>query len=309
MKVYISKYELQKTTSLNSKDISQTQQGALVKIIDENQRWGVADLCPWPNLGDLDLDEEIQTKGILYQRSFDLALDDQKARINRRSLLSDKILENNWLITDFKTFDSQSSIVGTVKVKGSNQLDHFNLFLEKLSQHDVKIRIDFNSSLSTSEFSYFLNLLPQSVVAKIEYIEDPTIWNPSQWKIWNQKIPLAIDFAYSDPFKFPESWSYLIIKPSRQKTKTLVNQCHALKKKFTLTSAMDHPVGIAHGLRYAQSYAEITSGFLTLNLYQKTEFDRYFKVEKNGLGFSEIALDDHGIGMTSVLNSLSWVPL
>src|SRR5207244_902270 len=100
--------------------------------------------------------------------------------------------------------------------------------------------------------------------------------------------------------------SYLIIKPSRQSAKNLMQKCQQMKKKFTLTSAMDHPVGLAHGLRYAQKYAIGLSGFLTLDLYKETDFSPYFKTENNRINFSQIALDDFGIGMTSALNNLSW---
>lgn len=310
MTVLFSKYQLEKKNSLNSKDASSFQSGALMKVIDEEQNWGVSDLSPWPNLGDSTLEEEISFKGPLYQRSFELANEDLKARKNRRSLLADKFVENNWIITDFKNHNFENKITGTVKVKGSNQLDDLHLFLEKLSRSgDVKIRLDFNSCLSNGEFNYFLNSLPDAVISKIEYIEDPTLWSYSNWKMWNQKVPLAIDFVGIDPFKFEDGWSVLIIKPTRQSTRNLISKCHQLKKKFTLTSAMDHPVGVAHGLRFAQNHAENISGFLTMDLYEKNDFSRFFKVEDNKVGFSEFTLSDYGIGMTTTLNTLNWSQL
>lgn len=309
MMILFSKYQLEKKNTLNSKDVVSFQSGALMKLIDDEQNWGVSDLCPWPNLGDSTLEEEVFLKGPLYQRSYELANEDLKARKNRRSLLADKLVENNWIITDFKSHDFTKAIAGTVKVKGSTDLDDLHLFLERLARYDVKIRLDFNSCLSNGEFSYFLNSLPSAVIAKIEYIEDPTLWSYANWTVWNQKVPLAVDFVGIDPFKFEDGWSVLIIKPTRQSTKNLISKCHQLKKKFTLTSAMDHPVGVAHGLRFAQNHAENISGFLTLDLYQKTDFSRYFKIENNKAGFSEFTLSDYGIGMTSTLNTLNWSQL
>ncbi|MBC7466834.1 MAG: hypothetical protein H7256_12655 [Bdellovibrio sp.] len=310
MMVLFSKYQLEKKNALNSKDVAAAfQSGALMKVIDDDQNWGVADLCPWPNLGDSSLEDEIALKGPLYQRTYELANEDLKARKNRRSLLADKFVENNWIITDFKNYSFETAISGTVKVKGSNEVDELHLFLEKLARYDVKIRLDFNSCLSSGEFNYFLNRLPDSVVEKIEYIEDPSLWSYANWKVWNQKVPLAIDFVSIDPFKFEDGWSVLIIKPTRQSTRNLMTKCHQLKKKFTLTSAMDHPVGVAHGLRFAQNHAENISGFLTLDLYQKNDFSRYFKIEQTKVGFSEFTLSDYGIGMTTTLNTLNWSQL
>lgn len=306
MTVLFSKYQLEKKNSLNAKDNLNFQSGALLKIIDDEGHWGVSDLCPWPNLGDSTLEEEIIERGPLYQRSFELASEDLKARKNRRSLLADKLVENNWIVTDFRNFKIENNFSGTVKVKGSSQLDELHMFLEKLSAQNVKIRLDFNSSLAAGEFNYFLSHLSDRMVEKIEYIEDPSLWDFNHWKTWNQKVPLAIDFVSVDPFKYEQAWSFLIIKPTRQSTKNLISKCHQLKKGFTLTSAMDHPIGLAHGLRFAQTSAENISGFLTLDLYERNDFSRYFKVENSKVGFSEFTLSDYGIGMTSTLNTLNW---
>lgn len=307
MIIYFSKYKLEKKNSLNSKDVSGFQEGALIKVFDSSQNcWGVADLCPWPNLGDQTLEEELQTKGPLFQRSFELANQDLKARKEKKSLLFDKFVDNNLIITDFKKFDLTQNLAGVIKVKGSNQVDHLCEFLEKLCQQDIKVRLDFNSSLSAAEFNYFLDKMSPQVATKIEYIEDPTLWSSANWSAWNKKIPLGFDFNSGDPFKNEQAWSYLVIKPSRQSAKNLIHKCQQLNKKFTLTSAMDHPVGLAHGLRYAQKYAAGVSGFLTLDLYEKTDFNSYFKVESSRVGFSQAALDDYGIGMTTALNNLSW---
>ncbi|MFZ3228742.1 MAG: hypothetical protein WA160_00960 [Pseudobdellovibrio sp.] len=303
MKIHLSKYQLQKKNLVNAMDISSTHEGTLIKVTDEQNNWGVADLCPWPNLGDLELDQELKTKGSLFQRTLKLAKDDLEARKNRVSLLSDKAVENNWLVTNLTEYPKS----GTVKVKGSADVDRLSYYLKKLAQEDIKIRLDFNSCLTASDYNYFLNQLTLDVARKIEYIEDPTVWNFDNWQMWNQLLPLAVDFANENPFKYPTAWSYLIIKPTRQEAKTLVQMCRSLNKKFSLTSAMDHPVGLAHGLRFAQKYSENINGFLTLDLYQPTEFNSYFKIEENRMSFSESALDSFGIGMADVLNRLDWV--
>ena len=161
------------------------------------------------------------------------------------------------------------------------------------------MRIDFNSILTLEEFEALLSLLSAEAKSKIEYIEDPTRFN-IKWKNWNNIIPLAFDFQQTE--YNPNFAKYLIVKPSRQRLMSgLIN--------FTLTSAMDHPIGVAHGLRMAQNFAQNDSGFLTLDLFEKTDFNKYFEQNGSYLNFSSMALNDFGIGMSDELNKLKWVDL
>ena len=109
----------------------------------------------------------------------------------------------------------------------------------------------------------------------------------------------------ADPFVDLDAWTYLIIKPSRQDADLLINTCLQHKKSFTLTSAMDHPVGFTHGLHYAQKYAQNISGFSTLDLYEENEFNFYFVNEKNKVCMKNSS--DFGIGMTTALEKLDWI--
>lgn len=299
MRAIYSPYHLKKKTKLNSQEQTDTQRGVLVKII-EGDSWGVADLCPKPELEDDSLENEIKNKGFLYLRAVELALEDLEARRAKVSLLKNKFVKNNFLITDYNTADLNQALYAnqTIKIKADRDIRSLSQILNNLIA-DVKIRIDFNSILTHEEYETFLNLLSSEAKAKIEYIEDPTIFN-IKWKNWNNIIPLAFDFQQIE--YNPEFAKYLIVKPSRQR---LVSGL----KNFTLTSAMDHPVGVAHGLRMAQNFAQNDSGFLTLDLFEKTDFDKYFDQNGSYLNFSSTALNDFGIGMCDELNKLKWVEL
>lgn len=269
----------------------------LLKISD-GKHWGVADLCPKPELGDSDYEIEIELRGPLYRRAHELACEDLEARQKKVSLLADKPVKNNFLIADYRTAEFKKNFSGqTVKIKGDQDIIGLSRFLNTL-EPEVRIRIDFNSALSVREFGEFLSSLSDSSRKKIEYIEDPTPICP-EWKRWNKLIPLAFDFQ---PGEYNvELADFQILKPSRQ----------ALPEKrgrITLTSAMDHPIGVAHGLRTAQKYATTDSGFLTLDLYE-TGFEKYFVQQENYLNFSEAARLDSGIGMTAELEKLTWAAL
>lgn len=310
MKIFISPYELKKKSSLNAADASSSEQGALIKVQDDNNNWGVADLKPWPSLGDLSLDEELRTSGSLFTRSLQLAAEDLEARKNKIRLLTNQSVKNNWLFTTFKDLESISSLSGSVKIKGDQQVLKLATHLDYLvGQFPITLRIDFNGVLSSKEFELFLSTLSAKVLEKIEYIEDPTSQVEAQWNSWNQIIPLAIDFARGNLLEFEKAWTYLIIKPARQDADQKISICRAQNKKFTMTSAMDHPVGVAHGLRWAQKYPQLSSGFLTLGLYEPSAFTNYFVTKENEISVSNRGLTEFGIGMTEALESQNWQSL
>ena len=233
MKIFFSRYQL-----LRKRDGS-VQYGSLLKLVDDNGHWGVSDICPWPHLGDSTLDFEIANKGPLYQRACVLANLDLQARKNQQRLISSKPVKINTLVIDYSDTPDQAEVL---KIKSDQNTEGLLNCLSKLT--NGQIRLDFNSLLSAEEFFGLIPSLPNC----IEYVEDPTKWDPKLWSSWNQEIPLAVDFATANPFEFLSAWTYLIIKPSRQDADLLIQKCISLNKKFTLTSSMDHPVGFAHGL-------------------------------------------------------------
>lgn len=284
MKLFYSKY------FLKGKAKNRSQAGALLKI-QMDEFWGVADICPKPKLGDATLENELSQRGPLLTRALELAGEDLQARKSGLSLLMDKPVRNNILVTDY---DVPNDVKGkTVKIKADKNFDRLLNVLEQVE----KARLDFNSLLTPGEFEQLLTLLPEHLKNKIEYIEDPTLFMP-QWQQWNRIVPLAFDLQNQAEYSV-EFASYRIIKPCRQPVPGDL-------KNVTFTSAMDHPVGVAHGLRIAQSLTTGDSGFLTLDLYEDIGFNKYFIQEGCFLNFSESALNDTGIGMTDELDKLEW---
>lgn len=297
MKLSCSVYTLRKRTTLNALQQEAVQEGVLIRL-SEGEDWGVADICPKPEFGDRDWKSEIQEKGMLFLRATELAIEDLLARKNKRSLLTDRKISNNFLITDIFSEDLNHSDYQekTLKIKCDARINELAVKLNVV-RSDIKLRLDFNNVLNSEQFDRFLLSLHPDTIRKIEYIEDPVPFC-ERWKDWNQKVPLAYDFQQK-PYR--EDWAaYQIIKPSRQSVSSV-------KPRLTYTSAMEHPVGFAHALRIAQKLAINESGFLTLNLYEPTEFHHYFITDKNLIGFSANALSDFGIGMTEELDKLQWI--
>lgn len=290
MELLLSPYVLKRVDNGN------VQRGTLVKILD-GEFWGVADLCPHTELGDSDWRAEIKNEGLLYKRTLQLAQEDLIARRNKQSLITGKKVLNNFLINDFTNTDlnQKKYFRQTVKLKGDKRVELLADVLNKIVL-DLTLRLDFNAKLSPQEFENFLAILTEDTIKKVEYVEDPTVMTAA-WKEWNIRIPLASDWQKTED---PAMAKFKICKPVREEIP--VDRSHCI-----LTSAMDHPVGVAHGMRFAQKFAHKTSGFMTLDIYEPNPFNKYFVTEGAWLSFSDYALKDFGIGMTEELNKLNWI--
>lgn len=296
MRLQYSPYSLVKRKKVNALDQAGTQSGVLLRILDSEGVWGVSDICPWPHLGDLSWEEELAQKGKLFQRALQLAEEDLQARQNKKSLLQDKWVDNNILVTDYTQFDFEAPKYQgkTLKIKGDKNIFRLIETLQAAPKHLI-FRLDFNSILTGDEFQLFLDHISLSL--PIEYIEDPCDYSEKLWSKWNRIVPLAADFVLA-----PAHYSIQVCKPSRQPVQ--------MTQKTVLTSSMDHPVGVAHALRLAQKYDLPKSGLLTLDLYESTPFHDYFIFQNESeINFSQRAWGDTGIGMTEELQDLSWKEL
>jgi o-succinylbenzoate---CoA ligase len=268
--------------------------GALLKVVDNDGNFGVADVCPWPSLGDLDLESELSQRGPLFQRAVVLAVTDLDARKNQVHLVDRTEVENHFLITDTKNFDAfAAEAAEVVKIKGSK--DYLGLaqwLIEHASLFKI-IRLDFNGCLSEPGFEKFLDLLSVDILKKIELVEDPFPFQLDAWTRLSQKIKIAADFIDSD---LKKKWPVVINKPAREAFD--INSAY-------LTSSMDHPVGIAHGLHFAQKLPNKVHGFLTFDKYDPTEYTAAFVTQGTQLTYES---DGYGIGYTELLAKENWVP-
>ena len=294
LQIWLHHYALKRSVKPNAISPFSDQRGTLIKIQDEQGYEGFSDLCPWPSLGDQTLDEELASQGPLYQRAIDLAMLDLQARKDKKVLVTPDPVKNNILIADFrdlkKEFDYSTV---TVKIKGNEHVNDFAKFLVENIVRFKSIRIDFNNCISEFLFSEFINLLNDEVLNKIEYIEDPFFFNRDQWSQHSAKVKLALDWKQTED----QNWNVRIWKPSREEKMSCLD--------FSITSSMEHPVGLVHGLHFAQKFPDKTHGFLTTSVYEDSEYTKYFSIENDKLTYQS---DGYGIGFTTVLNKLSWMP-
>lgn len=295
LQIWFHHYALKRKLKPNAVSPFTDQHGTLIKIQDENGDEGFSDLCPWPSLGDPTLDEELASQGPLYQRAIDLALFDLQARKEKKVLVTNEPVKNNILIADFRDLKGEFDYSDvTVKIKGNEHVYDFAKFLVENISRFKKIRIDFNNCISEFLFSEFVNLLSDDVLAKIEYIEDPFFFNRDQWSEHSAKVKLALDWKQTED----QNWNVRIWKPSREEKMAC--------QDFSITSSMEHPVGLVHALHFAQKFADKTHGFLTSSVYEDSEFSQYFSVDNDKLTYQS---DGYGIGFTSILSKINWMPV
>lgn len=288
MQIFFSFYQLKRKRKSNSRVSSQFQSGVLIKVVDDDGAYGVADLCPWPELGDLTLQLELDQKGPLFHRAMELAQIDLQARKTQKRLISSAAIKNHILVTDFENFvfPVQPAIL---KIKGTKNFRKLAEWINHHFHHALSLRLDFNSCLHADEFGEFISLLSESALKKIEIVEDPCPFDFEKWTEFQKKIPLAIDFEKG-------SWPHKVVKPVRQEVPN---------DALYLTSSMDHPVGVAHGIVFAQCFPQKTHGFLTLDMYEKNKYSQSFTQVHDQLTFQS---DWSGIGFSLLLEKENWIP-
>ncbi|HWU42867.1 MAG TPA: hypothetical protein VN132_05485, partial [Bdellovibrio sp.] len=157
---------------------------------------------------------------------------------------------------------------------------------------------------------FVTNLDPQ-VRKRIEYIEDPFPYEASAWFEAKELAPLAIDNQYAkvrwdELEKCP--FDVIILKPAKMDVDKAIAQCKQWKLKTTVTSYMDHSVGIAHAMIVAMELKKehgnmiLESGCMTQRLYQKDAFTTEF--ETKGPFIQHVK--GIGIGFDQLLEEMPW---
>ncbi|HWU43352.1 MAG TPA: hypothetical protein VN132_07940, partial [Bdellovibrio sp.] len=171
IKLSYSPYTLQPLNSLNAVSMVAPRQGALFKVEWGKKLIGYADLQPWPELGDLTLDEQIAgvRAGKIseqLEQTIWLAHRDAQARALKKNLFDVGTLSpNNYLIThaeDITTellHEIQANGFRTIKLKIGRDLQEEAEALIRVAEMDFKIRLDLNAMANWQIFERFVTNL------------------------------------------------------------------------------------------------------------------------------------------------------
>ncbi len=323
MKIFFAPYQLQSLGRLNAKSPGGLREGTLLKVLGP-YGIGYADLFPWPELGDAHLEthlSSLKTKSPtnLAQRSLALADKDARARDRRESLGLDRDLKNNALVTDVTDVtDSQihrwiEQGFSTVKVKcGVDAAAEIELIERLVDLGGLKIRLDFNSG-SRDYLQKFMNLFPSNFDSHLQYVEDPCVYDPEVWGRLRERWPLALDRETEKILSSGEKpvADVLILKPARQDVEPLMKWALRWNLSVTVTSSMDHPVGVVHaavvGLELSRLHGNriLDAGCLTLDQYEANEFSK--ALPRRG-PFVSVPIG-FGIGFEKLLQETPWKEL
>ncbi|MGH9421133.1 MAG: hypothetical protein ACRD3J_14245 [Thermoanaerobaculia bacterium] len=279
--IYYWRYELVPKRRLSAIATDGPRHGALIRVGD-----GVADVHPWPELGDAPLDDQLAmlARGEttpLTRKSIAFAAIDAAARRDGRSLFEGlTIPPSHWPGAD------PPDAFDTVKVKSIDRIPA-----------RVRLRIDFNATLTPGAFIQIASTLSRE---RIDFIEDPCPYDATIWSDLRKLtgLRLALDRA-GEPEHGASGFDVLIIKPALQRIPVT-------DAEVIVTSYMDHPIGQLCAA-YAAASAGITTtcGLVTHLLYETDRFIERMRIEGTRL----VPPDGSGWGFDDLLERLPWKKL
>ncbi|HXA16003.1 MAG TPA: hypothetical protein VN380_03370 [Thermoanaerobaculia bacterium] len=271
------RYELKPKRRLSAIAAEGPRRGALIRIDG-----GVADIHPWPELGDAPLDEQLTmlARGEttpLTRASLRFAAIDADARRDGRSLFEGLIMPpSHWPGPDPPTgFD-------TVKLKS----------IDRIPEH-VRLRIDFNATLTPDEFVRIVAILP---CERIDFIEDPCPYDAAVWTELRARTGLRLALDRAGVAGQRNGADVLVIKPA-------IEEIPRTDSELVVTAYMDHPIGQLCAA-YAAATAGITTtcGLVTHVLFEPDPFIERMQID----GARLIPPGGTGWGFDDLLERLPW---
>lgn len=326
IKISVSPYFLNPLGALNAAAQTSVRAGALLKVEWTDGYTGYSDLHPWTELGDLSLDQQLADlrKGRIssqIEQSIWLARRDATARKKGKHLFDQgEKIRNNYLLSDSRNLKTgfldelKKEGFTTVKVKVGRSLQEEADSLTHIAGAGLRIRLDFNGVGSWQIFEKFMGSLSPTVKALIEYVEDPFPFDVAAWTEARKLARIALDNQFDRvPWgtltKAP--FDVLVIKPAKTDVEKALALCQQWNLKCTITSYMDHPVGVVHALALAMELRKnhgdriLEAGCLTHRLYKMD----VFAAELTNQGPYLIRNAGTGVGFDRLLEALPWQPI
>lgn len=278
--MWIWRYTLKPKRALSAIAQPGPRHGALIRVGD-----GFADVHPWPELGDAPLDEQLQRLAHgestpLIARSLDFAEADGRARSRGQSLFEGLTIPmSHW------PGDDPPEPFDTAKIKCGPGVP------ADLPPR-VRLRLDFNATLTADELERIAKTLPRE---RIDFIEDPCLYDAAAWNRLRERtrLRLALDRGTET-----DGVDVLVVKPA-------VQRFPEPEKEIVITSYMDHAVGQMAAAWVAASNAGRVSERCGLFTHVLFEPDAFFdRIRSDGPRL--LAPEGTGLGFDEILDNLPW---
>ena len=312
--IQIHRYRLTGRRDFNPKTARREFPGALIRCDG-----GVGCLHPWPEFGDDPLEAQLDAlragqPGRLARIALRCAAADAEARAAGRSLFAGlTIPDSHWLWCAEREFDPQiaeASEYAATKVKALPDRAEFAALLDRIAQgSELRLRLDFNATLTAEEFRAFAGDLGDLARSRIECIEDPVPYDPAIWGELQEEtgLPFALDQWFGEA---NGGFRMAVVKPSRD-AETDWNAGGLQDIPLIMTSAMDHPIGQMFAAWESAKAARRELGRIRecgLLTHRWFEPDPFIEATRSQ-GPKLLPAEGTGLGYDALLEDLPWEPL
>ncbi|WP_413289991.1 enolase C-terminal domain-like protein [Bdellovibrio sp. HCB337] len=324
MKISYSPYTLKPAQHLNATSTMGERSGVLLKIEWPDGLVGYSDLHPWVEFGDEPWEDQLagirqgQISTMLEQSIWMARKDAQLRKQDKNAFEGLASIKNNYLVSDLRT--EPEDLAGrlkadgfeTVKIKVGRDLKHEAEVISALGRDGAfKLRLDFNAVGTWQTYERFMSSIDKVALTRVQYVEDPFPFDPQAWMEAKKFAPIAVDNEISKvnlKKMGPKPFDVVILKPAKMDVNSTLQNCIINDLKVTVTSYMDHPVGVIHALAIATELKKahpqriLDTGCMTLRLFQ---MDLYAaEVISSGAFLKRPA--GRGIGFDTLLAKEPW---
>jgi o-succinylbenzoate synthase len=300
-----------------------TRNGALLRF-EFADGYGYADCHPWPEFGDLALDQQLKSLSSgklteLLLRSLAFARLDREGRSVAKNLLSDlDVPRSHFLVTDLTSFsearlnDLWSEGFRELKLKLGRDYEKEIPILNSLftGSKSFNLRFDFNGLPNIDQFREFISKIDLNIFSQIEYIEDPIGNEAQEWFEIQDELGVTLARDLVNVESSEAHYFVRVAKPAIQDVFKLLNE-EPPSVEMVVTSYMDHPFGQACAAYTAANLHEkipdrcLLPGLLHHHVYEPNSFSEL--LANHGPNFK--AVEGTGFGFDQLLERQMWKAL
>ncbi|MGZ3803705.1 MAG: enolase C-terminal domain-like protein [Pseudobdellovibrionaceae bacterium] len=327
MKINYSPYTLKPAQHLNSVAQKGERRGTLLKIEWPDDIIGYADLHPWLELGDAPWEDQLadlrqgKISPMLEQSIWMARKDGQFRKKGINAFGSSPSIKNNYIVSDVSAEPEwladrlKADGFETVKIKVGRDLKKESEYISMLGQDGAfQLRLDFNAIGNWQTYERFMAGVNKVALQRVQYVEDPFPYDAQAWIEAKRFAPIAIDNEISKvDFKNLQGkpFDVIILKPAKMDVGKTVQNCIIQDLKLTVTSYMDHPLGVAHALAIASELKKshpqrvLDAGCMTLKLFQMEAYSAEMEISGPYVKRSP----GKGVGFDLLLSKEPWAQL